>query len=138
MGERGIRSTLAAFLADTLCAQGRFAEADQLAKVSEETAADDDLVTQAVWRRARAKVLADGGEYDEAERLAETARALAGPTDFLDLKASTATALAHVLLAAGNRAAAEPLLGEARELYERKGNLAAAAAVEQVLAPDFA
>jgi class 3 adenylate cyclase/tetratricopeptide (TPR) repeat protein len=138
MGERGIRSTLAAFLADTLCAQGRFAEADQLAKVSEETAADDDLVTQAVWRRARAKVLADGGEYDEAERIAETARALAGPTDFLDLKASTAAALAHVLLAAGNRASAEPLLGEARELYERKGNLAAAAAVEQVLAPDFA
>jgi ATP/maltotriose-dependent transcriptional regulator MalT len=134
MGERGVRSTLAAFLADALCAQGRFEEAEGFATISEETAAEDDLVTQAVWRAARARVLARTDSFD-AERLAEEARTLAEPTDFLDLKARAATALADVLLARGNRAAAEFLLAEARELYERKGNLAAAAAIEQILAP---
>ena len=46
----------------------------------------------------------------------------------------TAVALADVLMAAGNRSEAEPLLEEARDLYDRKGNVVAAGRIEQLLA----
>ena len=138
LGERGIRSTLAAFLAEALYAQGRLNEAEQLTTTSEETAADDDLVTQAVWRTARAKVLAQRQELDLAERLADEARELAEDTDFPDLQAMAALALAEVLLAAGNASDAETLLQEARVLYARKGNVVAAERTEHLLATHLA
>ena len=55
MGEKGARSTLAAYLADALCAAGHYDEAEQMAEISEQIGASEDLVTQIVWRGARAK-----------------------------------------------------------------------------------
>jgi class 3 adenylate cyclase/tetratricopeptide (TPR) repeat protein len=138
LGERGVRSTLAAFLAEALYAQGRLNEAEQLTSTSEESAAEDDLVTQVVWRTARAKVLAQRHELDAAEQLAEAARELAADTDFPDLQATAALALAEVLLASGNRTDAEPLLEEAKDLYGRKGNIVAAERTGEVLAAHLA
>jgi ATP/maltotriose-dependent transcriptional regulator MalT len=54
MGERGTRSTLAAFLAQALVEHGQYADAIEFSKISEEMGATADVVTQAVWRNARA------------------------------------------------------------------------------------
>jgi ATP/maltotriose-dependent transcriptional regulator MalT len=134
MGERGIRSTLAAFLAEVLYAQGRLDEAEDLSRVSEEAAAEDDLVTQTIWRTARAKVLARRGDVETAERLADEAKALAEGTDFPDLQATALLALAEVLRASGETTEAEPLIEAARATYRRKGNVVAADRTAQVLA----
>ena len=58
MGDRAFRPTTAAHLAQALYAQGRDEDAAPLTQISEELAARDDLLTQVVWRRVRAKVIA--------------------------------------------------------------------------------
>ena len=126
MGEKGARSTLAAYLADALCAQGQYDEAKRFSEISEEIAASEDLVTQIVWRGARAKVLARRGEADRAESLAREAVGLVEQTDFLDLQASALLALADVLAASGRSGEAPALIELARGIYERKGNLVGA------------
>ena len=55
------------------------------------------MVTQAVWRSARAAALAQTGDAAGAELLAEEAVSLAEGTDFLDLQGNTLLGLAQVL-----------------------------------------
>jgi class 3 adenylate cyclase/tetratricopeptide (TPR) repeat protein len=133
IGAKGARSTLAAYLADALCAVGRYDEAERYTLISEEIGAGEDVVTQIVWRSARARVLARRGEADHANALGREALNLAMATDFLDLQASTSVALAEVLsLSAVEEEAATALCVQAREIYERKGNLVAAANVARL------
>jgi predicted ATPase/class 3 adenylate cyclase len=134
MGEQGVRSTLAAFLADVLCAQGRDEEALHFAEVSAEAAGSDDLVTQVVWRAARAKALARHDKANAGERLAREAADLVRKTDFADLQASTLLSLAQVLGYAGRSVEATPLVQEALGILERKGNVVAAQHAAQFLA----
>jgi len=134
MGEKGARSTLAAYLAETVYAQGRYDEAEELSVVSETTAGSDDVVTQVVWRTARAKAHAARGRFADAEALAREARRLAEETDFPDLRAGAAAALAEVLLLADRADEAAPLIWTAQEIHERKGNVVAARAVESLFA----
>jgi ATP/maltotriose-dependent transcriptional regulator MalT len=131
MGERGARSTLAAFLAQALAEVGRFEEAEEFARISAETGALADVVTQAVWRSASAQVLANDGELELAERHARDALELAESTDFLELQAITSLALAGVLRRAGKTGEAAALTADARRAYERKGNIVAAAQLSQ-------
>jgi tetratricopeptide (TPR) repeat protein len=58
MGEIGFRSTTAAMLALTLCAQGRHDEAEPYAREAREFGASDDLTTQLYLRCAEAEILA--------------------------------------------------------------------------------
>jgi ATP/maltotriose-dependent transcriptional regulator MalT len=127
MGERGTRSTLAAFLAQELAEAGRFDEAEEFARISAETGALADVVTQAVWRSASALVLANDGELGFAERHARDALELATSTDFLELHAMTSLSLAAVLRQRGKSGEADTLVTDARRAYERKGNAVAAA-----------
>jgi predicted ATPase/class 3 adenylate cyclase len=126
MGERGARSTVAAFLAQALAEAGRYAEAEEFAAISEQTGALADVVTQAVWRSARARALLQRGEPDDAERLARTAVDLAEKTDFLELQAMTSLSLANVLKETGRSGEAAVLVDDARRAFERKGNVVAA------------
>jgi predicted ATPase len=126
MGEKSLRTTIAAFLAEALYKQGRDDEAERLTEVSEELAAADDLVTRVMWRSVRAKILARRGEIEKAEELGREAVQLADSTDFPELKALTALDLAEVLDAAGKADEALELAARAREIYERKGNVVAA------------
>jgi class 3 adenylate cyclase/tetratricopeptide (TPR) repeat protein len=134
MGERGIRSTVAAFLAQALVAAGRYDEAEELSLVSEELAAAADVVTQVVWRAARAPALARRGDDARAEELARQAVDLAETTDFLDLQGEALLALADVLRVAGRGEEASPLVRDARESYARKGNVVAALRTDALLA----
>jgi tetratricopeptide (TPR) repeat protein len=133
MGDQGVRSTLASFLGEALYAQGRFEEAEELSRVAECATAADDIVTQVMWRTVRAKVSARSGQFPEAERLAREAVELAESTDFPDLRAGSAMALAEVLTRAGRAAEAEPLALRARAIHEEKGNTVAALATRSLL-----
>ena len=133
MGERGTRSTLAAFLAQALVEQGDYADAMRFSEISEQTAATADIVPQAVWRSARAAALAQTGDPTGAEPLAEEAVSLAEGTDFLDLQGNTLLGFAHVLRLAGESERAQSLAERARQAFERKGNLVSEAKAAALL-----
>ena len=77
MGERAFRSTMAASLGLVILEQGRDEEAEGFAELSAQLAASGDLLTQILWRRVRARMLARRGGVEEAEGLAREAVTLA-------------------------------------------------------------
>ncbi|HEX8135900.1 MAG TPA: AAA family ATPase [Actinomycetes bacterium] len=125
MGERGLRSELAANLARALCAQGRDDEALHFAEQSGELAFRDDLYAQVERRGPLATVLARRGRRQQAERLAAEAVAMARRSDMLTMQANALLDHAEVLRLGGAAEQAVPLLREAEALAERKGNLVA-------------
>lgn len=134
MGERGTRSTIAAFLAEALVAQGRYPDAEQFARVAEEAGAADDVVTQCLWRCASARALAHARDLVAAERLAHEAVRLAADTDFLELQARALLDLAAVLATGGRTGETGPLVEAAHERYVRKGNVVAAGRTARAVA----
>jgi predicted ATPase/class 3 adenylate cyclase/predicted negative regulator of RcsB-dependent stress response len=139
LGERYLRPTIAANLALIRCRQNDFDEAAQFASVAEEIAAEDDVESQALWRSARALVLARGGEAEAAETTARAAVELLRRTDALVQIADALTVYARVLEDQGRTDERASALREATALYERKGNViseraARAALREQPLA----
>ena len=123
MGERSFRSTIAGLLAQALCALGEDDETDRFSRVCEETAAEEDVFSQVLWRSARAKVLARRGEGDAAEAAAREAVAIAERTDLLNTQADALLDLAEVLALSGRTDEAKAAAREAAERFERKGNL---------------
>ena len=75
LGERSYSATIAAQLAQVVAAQGRGAEAEHYATLAERETADDDVVSQAWVRSARAKARAADGDMARAEPLARGGRA---------------------------------------------------------------
>jgi class 3 adenylate cyclase len=125
IGDVHLRPTVAAYLAATLAQEGRSTEAEEFAEFAQSHAWEDDIVTQVMWRVARAQLQAAAGEAAEAERLAREAVELAAPTDFLDLQATSLLALARVLRESESPEAAR-VAAEAQAVYERKGNIVGA------------
>jgi tetratricopeptide (TPR) repeat protein len=123
MGETGFLSTTASALADIRFDLGKDEEAMADSRVSEQTAATDDIASQAGWRYARAKVLARAGQTEEAERLALEAIEIADGTDHLTIRADTRRSLGETLLLLGRREDGNRELEEAIRLYEAKGNV---------------
>ncbi|HSC49947.1 MAG TPA: adenylate/guanylate cyclase domain-containing protein [Gaiellaceae bacterium] len=123
MGERSFRSTIAGLLAQALCALGEDDEAEQFSRVCRDTAAEEDVFSQVLWRSARAKVLARRGEAEAAEAAAREAVAIADRTDLLNTQADALLDLADVLAAAGRTDEARAAARAAAERFERKGNL---------------
>jgi DNA-binding SARP family transcriptional activator/predicted ATPase len=125
MGETWVRATLAAYLGAVLAELGRNDEAITFTRESETNASADDVVTQVVWRGARARALAHAGEGAEAAAFARDAVRRAAETDFVDLRAGAFLDLAAVLAATDPDGAADAAAEAARE-YERKGNVVGA------------
>ena len=134
MGHSSWLSTMAGEHGRLLYALGRHSEAEEWAEKSRKLGADDDVATQNVWRRVRARVLASGGDVEQAEGLACEALALVAPTDALNLHAASLVDLAEVLECANRRPEATAALGEAVSLVEQKGNLVMVARVGDRLA----
>jgi tetratricopeptide (TPR) repeat protein len=132
-GEHGVRSTVAANLAEALYRQGRYDEADDMLAASAEAGADDDVSTQALGRSVRAKILARRGLWNEAEALAREAFALAAETELVDLQGDTLLALGEVLRLAGRPSEATAAIRQALELWEAKGNVMFAARTRALL-----
>jgi class 3 adenylate cyclase/tetratricopeptide (TPR) repeat protein len=120
--QRARLSTYAPMLGRLLCADGRYDEAEQLAERGRELGIEQDLLTQTLWRQAKALVEASRGEHAQAERLAREAVAISEQTDALNLQAEALCDLAQVLNAAGNTTDAADALEQALNRYERKRN----------------
>jgi predicted ATPase/class 3 adenylate cyclase len=127
MGERAALSTVAAYLARTLVAQGRFAEAEELTVESERTAAESDLASQIAWRGTRVQCRLAAGDTTGAEGLARGAVALAEGTDDLELLGYAHAGLAAVLAATGDVDGAAAEEGAAAAAYGAKGDVVSSA-----------
>jgi ATP/maltotriose-dependent transcriptional regulator MalT len=136
MSEGGALATTTALLAQAVFAQGRFAEAGKHCRTAEQVAAAEDTMTQAVWRGVQAKVLAREGRCEEAEALAREAVALIEPTDLLSHRGDALLDLADVLRACASTEEADRATRDALAMYELKGNAAAAARAQSLMAID--
>ncbi len=58
-----------------------FDQADEWCRLAVELVASDDIVTQVLWRRAKAKLLAQAAGYGEAEALVRDSLRLLEQTD---------------------------------------------------------
>jgi len=126
IGEKSYLSTSAGMLAQALHRLDRLAEADAWASRSAELGASDDVITQVLWRRAKAKVLARRGELAKAEQLAREAVSRSEETDMLNPQGDAYTDLAEVLSLATRPQEAAHAQEQALVCYERKGNLVSA------------
>ncbi len=125
---------LAIGLADVLCSQGRIDEAAQLLNDVAEPARAAILSSSPSWPAARARVHAAQGEFAEAERLAREAATALRATDLLDWQGDAELALAEVLRARGDSEGAAAALARALDAYARKGNIAAIARAQHLIA----
>lgn len=133
MGEKYLLSTVAAELCRALSAQGRYSDAEEFGRIAEETAAEDDVTSQALWRSGRAKVLVRRGEHEPAVALAREAVERMRRTDAWVIQGDALVDLAEVLDVADRPGEARRALEEALDLFERKGNVAAAAKAARTL-----
>jgi len=125
MGDSGLLATKIAMLAQAVYAQGRAEEASELCDTVAAMAPPDDVITQVIWRSVKAKALAHGNVFEEAETLARDAVTLIEPTDLLTHHGDAMLDLAEVLTTHGRTGEAGLALRKAVELYESKGNVAA-------------
>jgi tetratricopeptide (TPR) repeat protein len=132
IGELSWLSTLTAILAESLYAQGRDVEAEQLAFESEQSAGAEDAYSHALSFGVRAKLLARRGAAAQAARLVEEAVALADTTDFAHLRWQTRLDQEEVLRLGGRDGSAA--LEEAIRIAEAKGSLIGARRARERLA----
>ncbi|HJP65098.1 MAG TPA: adenylate/guanylate cyclase domain-containing protein [Actinomycetota bacterium] len=123
-----ILATVTGWLAEVLAIMGKFDEAAELTDFAERAAIADDPGDQIAWRRARARVLAAAGRFDEAVRIATEAVGWAEPTGLMLEHAASLLTLAEVLRRRGDHTEARAMAERGIELFRRKG---ATLAVEQ-------
>jgi tetratricopeptide (TPR) repeat protein len=133
MGEKGFLSTRLAELAQVLCDQDRYDEAETYTTLSRDTAAPWDVASQARWRFAQARVLASRGEIEASERLSQEAIEISRGSDDLDMRGDVLMNCAQALVLAKRHADAAAPLKDAIRLYEQKGNVVSAAKARKLL-----
>lgn len=84
--------------------------------MSEQSAMEDDRLSQILWRRGAGKVLVRREQFAPAERLARDAVEVAGTTEYLDYRAGALMDLAEVLILVKRRQEASRVSGEALRL----------------------
>jgi tetratricopeptide (TPR) repeat protein len=123
LGERGWQSTVACMLAMTLVELGQDDEAERWAERGRELGADDDAITQVLWRMVKGQVLARRGEHAAAEQLARDAAGLADATDHVLARGDTYLALGQVLEHGGKTDEAVAAIEHAVALFRAKGEV---------------
>jgi len=134
---RNAVATQAAQLADVLHRLGRGEDAETWTSLAERRAVADDVASQVAVRSVRAKLLADAGDAAAAEELAQDAVARIAATDALNAHGGALLDLAEVLARSGRGDEAAAARERAVELYDRKGNVAAAAEARGTPRPAF-
>jgi ATP/maltotriose-dependent transcriptional regulator MalT len=134
IGDGELLATTLAMLAQAVYAQGDLEEADQLCRMAAGAGAEEDIVTQVVWRGVKAKLLAHEGRCEEAETLARSAVALVDATDLLSHRADAMLDLAEVLRTCAASDTYQDTVLAALSLYEQKGNVVGAARARALLA----
>ena len=126
IGEGWFLSTVAVDLPRAVYEQGRYDDAFALLGAIDENPAPTDSEWLIKRTGVPARVLARRGRFEEAERLAREGVAVAANCEFVVLHADVLLDLAEVLRLAGRPDEAEAATAEAVNIYERKGNVAAA------------
>jgi class 3 adenylate cyclase/tetratricopeptide (TPR) repeat protein len=134
MGERGLLSMVVAELARAVYAQERYEEAEQLTQESERLAGTADVRSQITWRAVRGKILARRHEFARAEACAREAVRIVEQTDDLNSQGRALMDLAETLELSNRPEDAAAALEQARELFERKGNVVSAEKARALLA----
>jgi class 3 adenylate cyclase/tetratricopeptide (TPR) repeat protein len=125
MGAKTQLQVVGSYLARAVTMQGRYEEAEQLAR-SVEGLDPTGIAEIALARGARANAAAELGRVEEGVRLAHEAVTLIDRTDFLIDRADARMDLAGVLRTADRPDEAAQQLEEARRLHEQKGNVVSA------------
>jgi len=133
VGDRAGVVSVAIELADVLCAQRRYDEAEEWFAPTRDVLERSDLMTRVTGLAVGAKLLAQAGALGEAEPTARRAVELADTTDALTTSARARLALAEVLRLEGTADEARAAVGEAVERFERKGDDAGAAVAAALL-----
>ncbi|HEU4527907.1 MAG TPA: adenylate/guanylate cyclase domain-containing protein [Actinomycetota bacterium] len=133
LGEVGVRSTVAAFLALVLVDRGELDEALRLADEAEALGGPWDLANLILGGVIRAKVAAVRGDHAEAIAHAERAVTLSDGGDDIRTQAQTRLALAESLAAAGRNDEADAAARDALSRAERKGSVVLAERVRAFL-----
>jgi len=133
MGEKGQLSTVAGDLAHVVYAQGRYAETLELSRISNDLAAEDDAMSQTLWRGACAKASARLGEINRAMVLAREAVKISEQTDMLNQRGDTLMDLAEVLGLSNRSADATTVIRRALQVYKQKGNIVSATRARKLL-----
>jgi DNA-binding SARP family transcriptional activator len=125
--ETSVLATRAGELATALYESSRFDEAAEWVAVARESAGRDDDLDAALTRLpVEAKLLARDGDMTRAQGLIRHALGLVARTDALSRHAQIHVALAEILELADADESAQDHRAEALDMYERKGNVAAA------------
>jgi class 3 adenylate cyclase/tetratricopeptide (TPR) repeat protein len=112
------------------CDEGRWDEAEECHAFYRDVPDRVGMLTVADRLAGAARIAAHNGEVDEALTLAKRAVEIVERTDNLNESARSWEALAEVERAAGRTAEADAAVAKALELYEQKGNVAAATALQ--------
>ena len=131
---RGLVPFVAALLTHVLWEKGEYEEAERFERISSDCVTSDQLSARTLCVSAGALLEAHRGGGDRAVALAREAVDLAATTDALNLHGDALRTLAHVQLTLGHREDAEVAAREAAALYDRKGNVVAAARARALLA----
>jgi ATP/maltotriose-dependent transcriptional regulator MalT len=133
-GATVLLSTQAALLADLACGRGDIDEADRLVALSRRLTTADDVLSQLLWRRVWAKVLAHRGQTRKSVEISDEAIRIAERTDALNIQADTWMDHAEVLRIAGDRRKEIRFAVEqALDRYTRKGNLVSSGRARRLL-----
>jgi len=119
-GEQGFLSSTLGQLAEALCRQGSYDEAEEVAKRTAELATPEDFDPNFQWRSVLARVLAHRGEFAEAERLARESVAIVESTDWHCQRGQASAALGEVLELSGRGAEARATYEQALVRFEQK------------------
>jgi tetratricopeptide (TPR) repeat protein len=119
--ETGFRSTVEVLLAKARIGLGHPEDARALNELGRSLAAQDDFLTQVLWRSVEARLASLEGEHERALALGTEAVAIVRTSDYLELTGDALLDLAEVQRAAGDRASALDSANAAVELYRRKG-----------------
>ena len=134
IGDQGHLDSVAPDLALLILkSAGRAREALEIVAIAD-SALDGDVDAQVRARSAKAIACARLGRIDEAEALGRDAVERAWSTDYLNLRALSAEALAEVLWLGGRMVEAEESMQRAIEAREAKGNIVEAEADRKRLA----
>jgi tetratricopeptide (TPR) repeat protein len=134
LGETGFNSTMQGCLANVLCDQGKFDEAEAVAERARELTSGDDFASITLWHQAMAKIRSSRGEHDAAIALADEAITYLEDTDYVDFQAHAQVTRGTVLANAGRTDAARAAFEQALTLYEAKGVVPSIARTRERLA----
>lgn len=132
-GNRGLRSTVQARLADVAEMMGDRQAAQASIELSEELGAAEDIINFALIHGVRARLVLSDGDAEAADSWARSALDLAFQTDFPSLRGAAKLNLARILAALGGVKEARAEARDAVEIYARKGDRPGAAAARALI-----